>query len=251
MRKRGVLLKSARIYQNKKQKAAAGAVVLLPRRQLRPAGALRTGRHEEVKICDVNYAQYGLTTTGVFQALNLIQTGTSFNNRQGRKICMRSLYVTGALEFLARANATAQEYIRLIVIYDRQTNGGTPSVADYILSTSQAGVASSTVFDQFNPNNRDRFVTLMDMRITPPMPQQNLSAAPPNVALTTGTSETINIKRFIPLKGLVTQYKADSSPAVIGDIATGSLLFFAFGSTAAGSEQWQANLSFRLRYTDA
>lgn len=58
-----------------------------------------------------------------------------------------------------------------------------------------------------------------------------------------------NIDMFIKMN-LETQYKADSSPAVIGDISTGGLFLLTLGATVAASEAYQFGGSFRLRYSD-
>lgn len=220
----------------------------------RGPAALRSRSVQEIKSVDDNLggAAQSLNTTANIVPLNLVQAGSSFNNRVGRKLEMKSLYITGAVVVRSYASSTLQEdYARIIVVYDRQTNGALPAIGDYLLSVNQAGGTSSTVFDQFNVNNRDRFVTLADMRLTLPVVGLAGAGVPNLFGPVEGNRRTFNIQKFINLRNLVTQYKADSSPAVIGDIATGSLILITMGAFGAGAESYQLNLTYRLRYTDA
>jgi len=52
------------------------------------------------------------------------------------------------------------------------------------------------------------------------------------------------------LGGELTQYKADSAPAVIGDIATGGLFMLVLGNQAAGAEGYSVLGKTRLRFND-
>lgn len=227
--------------QQRVMRIARGPVLRYPAR-------LRSASREEVKSVDIAASNFSLNATPLITAINLVESGTGFNNRVGRKICMKSLYITGNIVYVNLATkSTIGDYCRIIVVYDRQTNGALPAIADYILSVTQAAGTSSTVYDQFNVNNRDRFLTLMDERLAMPL---YINASGP-VGPSDGTTKTFNIQRYLNLKNLVTQFKSDSSPSVIGDIATGSLFMITMGAIASGSENFQFNCSMRLRYTDA
>jgi len=182
-------------------------------------------------------------------ALNLIQTGSSFFNRIGRKIRMHSLF----LEFSAFPNGVANTeptYHRFVVVYDRQPNGATPALADVLQDVSQTNALTTPAASPWchvNLNNRERFIVLMDERkVLPPA----ASSAPFTTSPFVTTEDTYKIKRFIPLKMLETHYKADSSPAVIGDIATGSLIFFALADVAIAAASWEWAGSVRLKFDD-
>lgn len=66
-----------------------------------------------------------------------------------------------------------------------------------------------------------------------------------------GVNKTFNINRYIKMGNLKAHYSADSTPGVIGDIATGAVYVLTLGSIAALSEGWKFTASWRLRYTDS
>lgn len=208
--------------------------------------ALRAFRGE-IKAVDVPVQNYAVNTTASITQLNAIRIGSTYVNRIGRRIEMKNLRLTGILEQL-RTIAT-EDYMRVMVVYDRQPNGAFPVLADIIATTDQAAANTTGVFSNINLNNRDRFIFLRDKRVA--LPSSTITAG---VVTNLGPIDPIttltNFDMFIPLKGLVTQYKADSSPAVIGDVATGSLLLVIVGGTAAGSEGWQIAIETRLRFND-
>jgi len=202
----------------------------------------------ELKSVDTANATYTLNTTGQFTVLNVPVNGAAFYNRIGNEIEMKSLHLIGNITATANAGSAPGEYARIMVVYDRQPNGAAPSTADLLTSYASAGTTTSTVFDHLNPNNKERFLVLMDDRLAF---ADSLKATAANAA-TQGavdfSKNEVNINRFIKLRGLTTRYKA--STGAIGDISIGSLLLFTFGSIAAGTEAYGVNLSARLRFTD-
>jgi len=78
----------------------------------------------ETKCCDVESITFLLSTTMSLQYLNLIQEGASFYQRIGRKISMKSIYLTGYIYPVGNnAAALVEDYNRIIVFYDRQPGG--------------------------------------------------------------------------------------------------------------------------------
>lgn len=210
-------------------------------------GQLRGQQGPELKSLDLPAASYALNTTAVITPLNLIRVGSTFCNRIGRKIEMQSLRVAGRLDTLR--TVADEEYTRILIVYDRQANGALPAIADILQTTDQATANTTTSFSGVNLNNRDRFVILRDERIVTPSATVTAGVIT-NLGVVDPVHRLTNFDWYIKMKGLLTQYKADSAPAVIGDIATGSLLLVTFGATAAGSEGWAVALESRLRYLD-
>jgi len=203
----------------------------------------------EIKLVDGLAATPGpntlaLNTTGTIQPVNLIASGSGFNNRIGRKIEMQSLHLHGFINQTGVAS-TSTDYTRICVVYDRQTNGAVPLLSDIFTNYSQSSGTSSSVMSDLNPDERERFVILADFRLVLPAT---------TVGGTTGAADglqaTFNVNRFIKLNGASTIYKGDTSPSVIGDIATGALYIITMGSFAPASEGYKAILSWRLRYKD-
>ncbi|MDG0901972.1 capsid/nuclear shuttle family protein [Pseudomonas sp. L01] len=205
----------------------------------------------EVKALDsALQSTSGLNATGSVTCLNLIRAGSSFFNRIGRRVELKNITFSAAVAPLRTSTTSTSEYIRIIVVYDRQTNGANPAIADVLQSVDQAGANTTTSFSGINLNNRDRFRIFIDERITLP----NITVAG---AITTSPSvdidplkTTFNIKRFVKLGRELTQYKADSAPAVVGDIATGGLFLVMLGSAGAGTEAYGLNWESRVRFND-
>jgi len=192
-----------------------------------------------------------LNTTGTIQCVNLIQVGSSMFNRIGRKIEMKSIRLVCDIETLNVTRATITPDIgRIMVIYDRQTNGANPAQADFLQDTDQAGTNYTTAFSGLNMNNRERFVTLIDKKLS--LPQGTATAGVlTNVFPNDGLSIPAQFDEFRKLRGLTTHYKADSNPAVIGDISTGGLFIVSLGfAQTAGTELYRYQWNVRLKYTD-
>lgn len=252
------ILNRARLYARKRGTTAANMdVVPTPIRNTFGSGGFSTGfgvgsrgmppyRQSELKSVDVNGISLTFDATGNFQVLNIPVTGAAFYNRIGNEIMMKSLHLIGQLT-LTNNVATSNEYLRLMVIYDRQPNGAMPATADVITSYNTAGTTSSLVKDHLNPNNFDRFKILMDNRVHIPLDTTG-AVSKNDSAITDYTKNEVNINRFIKLRGLSTKYKA--SAAAIGDITSGSLLLFAFGNIANATAAYSFNGTARLRFVD-
>lgn len=227
----------------------------------RPLPARLVSRSGEIKALVVSSgtgapggAALACNSTGSIIALNLIQAGSSFFNRVGRKIEMKSLLLEFTPRPVAAARSTAADTLRVLVVYDRQTNGALPAISDILQDTEQNGTNTTISTSNINLNNRDRFQIIRDARMCLPA-ITNAATGVPTLAWPStmqGTSETGALYRsFMKLGELVTQFKADSAPAVIGDISTGGLYLITFAAQAAGAEgftivDWNA----RLRYHD-
>jgi len=203
----------------------------------------------EVKLVDNVNAAAGisltLNSTAQITPVNLIQSGSGFFNRVGRRIEMQSIHVTGEVNQTETATLY-NDYARILLIYDRQTNGALPSFATILASYDQSGTASTSYLSGLNPDERERFLILMDQRLVLPSCPGGTGVT----GATDGPAVTFNINRFVKMRNLTTHYKADSSPAVIGDIATGSVYLIGIGRATSGAEGWQANLNVRIRYKD-
>lgn len=222
----------------------------MPMRSSGPYPAQLRVLGKEKKSVDLPYATYTLHSTEQVTPINVIRTGSTFCNRIGRKIEMRSVRINGILDVI-RASSDG-EYLRIIIVYDRQPNGALPAIADIIQDTDQATANTTNALSHANVNNVDRFQLLRDFQITPPIisaftsggnftVQQNIDPLCP----------VFKFDAYVKLKGLTTQYKADSSPAVIGDIASGALYLVTYGTAASGSNAFALNATVRLRFEDS
>lgn len=199
---------------------------------------------------DPVYGPLAFSTTGNLVGINLIQVGSSMFNRVGRKIEMRSVRLKGFIGTLAVTRATTSpDYARIIIVYDRQVNGAYPAIASVLQDTDQAGTNTSEAMSGLNMDNRERFVTIMDKQII--LPQATNTAGVLTNVFPNDTSLPCMIDEYRQLRGLTTHFKADSNPAVIGDISTGALYIISIAQVQAdGTELFYFNWNCRLKYVD-
>lgn len=210
-----------------------------------PLAAWKRGRgiKGETKSVDIITTSFPLSSAGIGQPINLVRTGSTFTNRIGRKIAMTSVHIEGRF---VNTDDAQQSYVRLVLVYDAQTNGAVINWSDVFKSYDQSTTAVSDVFSGVNLDNRDRFRIIMDKRfMLPSTGNTGVSDGDP-----APNSCDYYINEHFRLNNLETQYKADSSPAVIGDIATGALWFLAFSDASNAGPLYVLNASFRLRFTD-
>ena len=154
--------RAARAYQVRAYRSAATTrriLNVLPRRSM-----------PELKCVDTTNGNgsgvvLSLNTTPLVTP-NLVQSGAGFYNRIGRRIEMKSLHLTGLIH--STGKQADQDYCRLLVVYDRQTNGALPAASDILKDYDQSGSSSTGVFSGINPDNRERFVILADYRLAMP-----------------------------------------------------------------------------------
>lgn len=212
-------------------------------------GPIRPLNFPEIKAIDVpRGAGDTISTTAVITNLIPIQAGSSFFNRIGRKIELKSLTLKG---IFATLQTQANEQLgRVMVIYDRQTNGAFPAIADILQTTDQTGANTTTSYSGINMNYRDRFEIIIDKKLYLPA-LTDTAGAITNPGHQDQMNMFPNCNFYVKLKNRTTVYRADSSPAVIGDIATGGLYLVVFGSLAAANSGWTLFWESRVRYGDS
>lgn len=210
------------------------------------AGFLRNrsvgGVRAEKKVIDILQAVYSVENTGtVLRLLNGCVAGSQNFNRIGRKINLKSLQIHGY--FQATAVATANVKARMLIVFDKQSNGAAPTYANIITSQDITGATSSTVTDMINLDNRDRFEIIRD---------ENIVIAPYNTTATqsvAGTPTIVPIDRYIKLGNRETVYNAGTA-GTVGDIQSGALYVFFIASQPNATGVLFVG-SFRTRFIDA
>jgi len=224
------------------------------RRQTVIPGLLYQTRTEKKVLftgtADPTNATLAFNTTGNVVCVNLIQVGSSMFNRIGRKIEMKSIRLCGKINTAAVTRATlSPDHARIMIIYDRQTNGANPAITDFLQDTDQAGTNTTDSFSGINMNNRERFVTIMDKRFI--LPQATATAGVLTNVFPNDVMIPVRVDEFRKLRGLTTHYKADSNPAVIGDVSTGGLFIISLSEEqASGTELFNFEFNVRLKYVD-
>lgn len=195
----------------------------------------------ETKCVDVDNAgaspvNQQISTTASIVALNLIALGTDVYQRIGRKVELKSLHLIGKVYCNA---IEAEDYARIMVIYDREATG-LPVIADILTSVDSAGNTSVTSYDHLNPSNFERFKVLMDLRI-----KTDLNSSGVSTNVTDYSVNPVNVNRFINLRGLPCHFPAGSSTP-----NTGTVLLVLFGTQIAATSPLFFKYTARLRYRD-
>lgn len=191
---------------------------------------------------------FALNTTGSIYALNLVQVGSSMFNRVGRRIQLISMRMRIQIQvIIGITRSVPVDTGKIAVVYDKQTNGAYPTLADVYQDTEQTGANTATSISGLNMNNRDRFITIMEKNIV-------LASGAVNPTGTVVNSfpqdlTTLYLDEYRKLS-LTTHFRSDSNPAVIGDISNGGLYFITYANLAAGAEGYQVIWNCRLKYID-
>lgn len=212
-------------------------------------------------------------TAGAAQPLNICIVGNGLQNRIGRMIRMRSIkidlalrpatsagYAVNASSYnIANTNILPDQAIRLMLVYDRQTNGAAVNYADVLATPGGAGVGGASAYvsvtSSNNLNNRSRFLTIYDKTYI------------------LGNADTTIRKVTIYKKLNLPTVFSGSNPTHAfdcGQMLSGGLFFLAVANNApnisqiAAGQPWAISAlnttlpgpsavcgSFRLRFTDA
>lgn len=183
-------------------------------------------RKEELKNFDFEAVQpvtFSQTTANA-NVINVIDNGTAFNQHVGREILMKSLYVRWNMQMAA--TSTNSSSLRLLVVYDRQTNTALPATTQIVQTDEIVGM--------MNLNNNKRFSVLLDEVIP---------------CLGTGGPQAAYVSRYVKLNHLVEFNQTNGG--TVADIQTGSViaLFWQEGNLGVASPVGSAY--FRIRFLDA
>jgi len=180
-------------------------------------------RGPELKRLDFNATNTPVSSTGVFNAtfLNGIAAGTGVNERVGRRVVMKSLHLKG---MVYSANATGNFVTRMVIIYDKDNNGGSNPTATTVFTVDDFR-------GQINLDNADRFQIIADNWF-----EYSSTYDPPK-----------HYDLYIPMDLPITY---NSTTNAITSIQCGSLLMYCVttGSNLTGDATF--TFSGRVRFTD-
>jgi len=177
----------------------------------------------EFKSVDTNVAMAANVTTSV-QLLNGIARGDDINQRNGREVTMKSIQLKGFM--MATAGTGADQLIRTLIVYDRQTNAAA-------LTALQVLTLADPIAPR-NLENRRRFKILWDKTATI------------NAASEPGTMRYFEWYRRLahPIT-----FNTDGG-ATVAAITTGSLYAITIGTNAVGATAGYSQFNCRIRYVD-
>lgn len=208
---------------------------------------------KELKFVDVSETSVVLSSTATFTLLNGLQIGDDFFNREGRKVVMVSSHLNGHIVPTEDATSTGPDYIRIMIVYDRQANGAVPSSITTILTgIDNAGTATTVAKSPFNMTNSDRFQIVMDKRFSVGV-GGSITAAPGTAATALGQylggaqdNKVSNYRKLF----LETKYQSSSNPSVVADIASGSLYLVTLSEVTIADAPCKFTFQHRLRFSD-
>ena len=226
----------------------------------RPSGAPLSNRGfkgistttKERKYFDTPGQDWRVNTNGQFILLNVPVLGSDYNNRIGRKITSRSLYIRGTIRInaaIAVEGAPAVDVLcaaqeaRMIVFVDSQPNGAQPIVADLLTEALPRG--------QLNPNNRDRFRILKDKLFQfDPFCYTHAVAGPPANPQQLFAGKTMYQMKIYKKLNIETIFN-NGVAGTIGDINTNAIYVFFIGSHGPNvATETTAGITARIRFDD-
>lgn len=106
----------------------------------------------ELKYFDTSLAATNVPQVGVVNPnLVIVPQGDAENNRIGRKINIRSIWLKGTIFLNVSATAAAAtDTVRMILVQDKQANGAVFTVADVLQNTDYIGFRNLANTSRFN-----------------------------------------------------------------------------------------------------
>lgn len=186
----------------------------------------------EIHFVDMPSTQLDCDTTGTVALINGCVPGTGENQRFGRRMIMKSVEIRLGQFTVASSSASQTEQLRVLLVYDRQSNGAAPAWADVIQSMDAASTATSLAWSFPNVSNKQRFAILRDW-LWKPNPIANTSV---NQVAQDAPQASMNrdIHEYVKLKGLETQFNTGTA-GTVADITSGGLFIMSQGTAAAGA----------------
>lgn len=205
----------------------------------RPGGFHPVGPlNHERKYFDIASGSVKINATGSVSLICIPTLGSDFNNRIGRKIQIRSIYLRmraliTAAEDMSQV-AVAPQVGRIMLVVDAQPNGTLPSITDILVGNN--------VQSHLNADNRDRFSIIMDKELVFDAYQYGAGAS-------AGWARTIHyVKKY---KKTNTQVIFNgTNGGTIGDIMSGAVYLVMLGNHVSGQTDITAHVSTRVRFDD-
>jgi len=164
---------------------------------------------------------------------------------------MKTLSINGIVNAtLNNADAVGQ-VIRYVVVYDKQANASAPPLWTVVFqSYSNGGTPTNNVTDYLNPDNRDRFIILLDQTIAMTAVKAISGTPAPTIGGVDKNTNRLSIKHLIKLKNMEAQYADDSASTA----ATGALYLYLVSNVPTpagiGVADWGFTGTARLRFQD-
>ena len=105
-------------------------------------------RRTELKTLDATISAK-FSTTASFTLFNAVRLGPDDFQRVGKEIKMHSLFLRGCVtdRTTAARISNSFDFLRLLVVYDRQSNGTLPAISDILAMRDLAGAVTTSLQD--------------------------------------------------------------------------------------------------------
>jgi len=182
---------------------------------------------------------------GNARAIFIPVQGADYNQRVGRVVHLKSVYIRGTIRQLGSFSnftdgAHSGTYLRLILLTDLQPNGSLPNINDVLVTADPRA--------QLNLNYRDRFVIHWDKYYTFPAVRALASAG---TQQSIGGQSIYTVKKY---KKIPVDYQSvvfGGTTGAIADVTTGNLILLGICDAGTGlSNSIRSQLSIRCRYID-
>jgi len=213
--------------------------------------ALEPGFKANLKRCDVSINSY-FTPTASTAGVNLcaISQSVGDNGRVGQRVRLHNLTIRGLISYFPQATAIQQpDFLRLMIVYDRQTNGVAPPYSNVV---TQINTGTSFPYDPPNWYERGRYKILRDWMIATPamngvVAAGLLAAGTTQMSPPQPTSMEFNLHFFKALKGKIdTIYSGTGSTAA--NINGGGI--FVMAQNLGAGTGWVYELTSALEFSD-
>lgn len=219
-----------RSWQITRGKSGRAALVAAARGMNRATRGMQLARGE-LKSVDTTVAGAVINATGALNLVNGIARGDDINERTGREVTLKSIHCR--FEPYSTATTGQDQWGRIIVVYDRQTNGAAMTIAQLLTAVTPIAMR--------NLENRKRFSVLYDKTFT--LNSSILGAVQ--------VPEAGGHKYFEFYRRLNHPMVFNSGDAgTVADITSGSVYVITLGSENAGATAGACHLTCRIRYED-
>lgn len=201
----------------------------------------------ELKAVDRAAIVNNFNTTGTVNLLNGLATGANSYNRIGRAITMKSVLIRGRVYQFQAGTTPANDFLRLALVYDKQTDGAAPTWANVFSSVDNTGAVATDAFAPVNLDNSDRFIVLRDQFWKVDAPGGSTTVQNSQVA---SDFKEFSFKWFVKLADLPAIYTATASTGTVSDVQSGGLFVISHGLSGAADAQYLAQFTSRVRFTD-
>lgn len=191
------------------------------------AAAVAVRPKAEFKFVD-NEIVVDLNSTPSITLLNAMASGAAVNEHVGREVLLKSIQAN--LVATATATTGLSQVARIMLVYDRQSNGAAPTITDILTNSNVHAVR--------NLNNRHRFKIFWDQMVV----------LPNRVTATESGQLELVLRYYRKLRH--PQTFNSTATAVQGAITTGSLFLVCLGELASGATDGTMTGEIRIRFWD-